>query len=161
MVIISSISAKVLSLYQFIIINLQIYRTTLHTTGYSDVNYDGKGCLTASKLIKETYKHIFTEKLLWFLWIFLFYAWFYTLSHLLANFLLYGRLAINGKVLGSITASSDTVESEGRQMKQYWITYIKKKKYINSQKPYTDDQSSSNLSMFKPHLLPSLCKSIF
>jgi hypothetical protein len=31
-------------------------------------------------------------------------------------------------VLGSIPASSDTVESEGRQMKQYWISYIKNKK---------------------------------
>jgi hypothetical protein len=28
-------------------------------------------------------------------------------------------------VLGSIPASSDTVESEGRQIKQCWITYIK------------------------------------
>ncbi len=31
-------------------------------------------------------------------------------------------------VLGSISASSDTVESEGRQMKQCWISYIKKEK---------------------------------
>ncbi len=31
-------------------------------------------------------------------------------------------------VLGSIPASSDTVESEGRQMKQCWIQYIEKKK---------------------------------
>ncbi len=30
-------------------------------------------------------------------------------------------------VLGAIPASSDTVESEGRQMKQCWITYIKRK----------------------------------
>ncbi len=30
-------------------------------------------------------------------------------------------------VLGSISASSDTVESEGRQMKQCWIRYIEKK----------------------------------
>jgi hypothetical protein len=40
------------------------------------------------------------------------------------------RLAVNTKaatVLGSIPASSDTVESEGRQMKQCWITYIKRK----------------------------------
>ncbi len=29
-------------------------------------------------------------------------------------------------VLGSIQASSDTVESEGRQMKQCWIQYIEK-----------------------------------
>ncbi len=29
--------------------------------------------------------------------------------------------------LGSIPASSDTVESEGRQMKQCWISYIKRK----------------------------------
>ncbi len=38
------------------------------------------------------------------------------------------RLAVNAKVatvLGSIPASSDTVESEGWQMKQCWITYIK------------------------------------
>jgi hypothetical protein len=38
------------------------------------------------------------------------------------------RLAVNAKVakvLGSITASSDTVKSEGRQMKQCGITYIK------------------------------------
>jgi hypothetical protein len=36
------------------------------------------------------------------------------------------RLAVNVKVatvLGSIPASSDTVESEGRQMRQWWITY--------------------------------------
>ena len=31
-------------------------------------------------------------------------------------------LAVNAKVLGSIPASSDTVESEMRQMKQSWIT---------------------------------------
>ncbi len=31
-------------------------------------------------------------------------------------------------VLGSIPASSDTVESEGRQMKQCWIQYIKNQK---------------------------------
>ncbi len=39
------------------------------------------------------------------------------------------RLAVNAKVatvMGSFLASSDTVESEGRQMKQYWITNIKK-----------------------------------
>jgi len=30
------------------------------------------------------------------------------------------RLAVNAKVLGSIPVSSDTVESEGRQMKQCW-----------------------------------------
>ncbi len=38
------------------------------------------------------------------------------------------RLAVNAKVatvLGSIPASSDTVESEWRQMKQCWIKYIK------------------------------------
>ncbi len=37
------------------------------------------------------------------------------------------RLAVNAKVatvLGSFL-SSDTVESEGRQMKQFWITNIK------------------------------------
>ena len=43
------------------------------------------------------------------------------------------RPAVNAKVatvMGSFLASSDTVESEGRQMEQYWITYIKKfKKY--------------------------------
>ncbi len=36
-------------------------------------------------------------------------------------------LAVNAKVatvLGSISASSDTVKSEGRHMTQYWITYI-------------------------------------
>jgi hypothetical protein len=37
------------------------------------------------------------------------------------------RLAANATVLGSIPASSDTVESEGRQMKQCWIQYIEKK----------------------------------
>jgi hypothetical protein len=38
------------------------------------------------------------------------------------------RLAVNAKdeaLLVSIPASSDTVEFEGRQMKQCWITYIK------------------------------------
>ncbi len=47
----------------------------------------------------------------------------------LANWL--ERLAVNAKVatvLGSILASSDTVESEGRQMKQCRITYIKRRK---------------------------------
>jgi hypothetical protein len=41
------------------------------------------------------------------------------------------RLAVDAKVatvLGSFPASSDTVESEGRQMKQCWIMYIKIKK---------------------------------
>ncbi len=39
------------------------------------------------------------------------------------------RLAVNAKVatvLGSISASSDTVKSEGRYMKQCWITYLKR-----------------------------------
>jgi hypothetical protein len=39
-------------------------------------------------------------------------------------------LAINAKVatvLGSIPASSDAAESEGRQIKQWWITDIKNK----------------------------------
>ncbi len=36
-------------------------------------------------------------------------------------------------ILSSIPASSDTAESEGRQMKQYWITYIKNEKiYLKS-----------------------------
>ncbi len=35
-------------------------------------------------------------------------------------------------VLGSIPASSDTVESEGRQMKQYWIQYIEEKKILKN-----------------------------
>ncbi len=34
--------------------------------------------------------------------------------------------AVVATVLGSITASSDTVESERRQMKQCWIKYIYK-----------------------------------
>ncbi len=37
------------------------------------------------------------------------------------------RLVVNAKVtkiLGSIPAFSDTVESEGRQMKECWIMYI-------------------------------------
>ncbi len=41
------------------------------------------------------------------------------------------RLTANAEVatvLASIPASSDTVKSEGRQMKQCWILYIKKKK---------------------------------
>jgi hypothetical protein len=40
------------------------------------------------------------------------------------------RLTANAEVataLGSIPASTDTVESEGRQMKQCWIQYIEKK----------------------------------
>ncbi len=38
------------------------------------------------------------------------------------------RLAVNAAaVLGSIPASSGTLESEGRQMKQYWIALIKRK----------------------------------
>jgi hypothetical protein len=43
------------------------------------------------------------------------------------------RLAVNAKVatvLGSIPASSDTAESEGRQMKQCRRTYTKKKKSV-------------------------------
>jgi hypothetical protein len=42
------------------------------------------------------------------------------------------RLTANAKVatvLGPISASSDTVESEGRQMKQYRIKNIKNTKY--------------------------------
>ncbi len=38
--------------------------------------------------------------------------------------------AVVTTVLGSIPASSDTVESEGRQMKQCWISYIKKEKNL-------------------------------
>jgi hypothetical protein len=41
-------------------------------------------------------------------------------------------LAKSATVLGSIQASSDTVESEGRQMKQCGITYIKIRNKINS-----------------------------
>ncbi len=43
------------------------------------------------------------------------------------------RLTVNAlvaTVLGSIAASSDTVESEGRQMKQCWIQYIKKNLHL-------------------------------
>ncbi len=43
------------------------------------------------------------------------------------------RLTANGwfaPILGSIPASSDTVESEGRQMKQCWIKYRKNKKNL-------------------------------
>jgi hypothetical protein len=36
--------------------------------------------------------------------------------------------AVVATVLGSIPAFSDTVESEGRQTKQCWISYIKRKK---------------------------------
>ncbi len=38
----------------------------------------------------------------------------------------YVAYAVVATVLGSIPASSDTVESEGRQMKQCWMSYIKK-----------------------------------
>ncbi len=44
------------------------------------------------------------------------------------------RLAVNAKVatvMGSIPASPDTVESEGQQMKQCWVTYIKRKNKKN------------------------------
>ncbi len=40
----------------------------------------------------------------------------------------YSQCRMVATVLGSIPASSDTVESEGRQMKQCWISYIKKGK---------------------------------
>ncbi len=43
-------------------------------------------------------------------------------------------LAVDAKVatvLGMISASSDTVESEGRQMKQCCITFIKKIKTLD------------------------------
>jgi hypothetical protein len=43
------------------------------------------------------------------------------LKHLKAN-------AVVATVLGSIPASSDTVDSVGRQMKQGWISFIKKEK---------------------------------
>ncbi len=43
-----------------------------------------------------------------------------------------GANAVVATVLGSIPASSDTVESEGRQMKQWWIPYIKRKNPKNS-----------------------------
>ncbi len=44
------------------------------------------------------------------------------------------RLTANAVVatfLGSIPASSDTVESEGRQMKQCWISNIKKSPFLS------------------------------
>ncbi len=47
-------------------------------------------------------------------------------------------LAVNAKVvtvLGSIPASSDKVESEGRQMKPSWITYLHKKDKIQKNPP--------------------------
>ncbi len=52
-----------------------------------------------------------------------------TYFNLVNLYLLLNKYAVNAKVatvLGSIPASSDTVESEGRQMQQCWITYIKK-----------------------------------
>ncbi len=57
--------------------------------------------------------------------------------------LLYGSLrqgkrnmnAVIATTLGSIPASSDTVESERRRMKQCWISYIKKKNSKNA--PFT------------------------
>ena len=42
--------------------------------------------------------------------------------------LMHSNLFNNLMILGSIPASSNTVESEGRQMKQGWIAYIKKEK---------------------------------
>ncbi len=53
---------------------------------------------------------------------------------------IFAPVAVNAKVatvLGSIPASSDTVESEGRQLKQRWITYIEKKskKTLQSRPP--------------------------
>jgi hypothetical protein len=57
------------------------------------------------------------------------------------------RLAVNGKVatvLGSIPASSDSVESEGRQMRQCWITYIKIKNPKNKEAGDIRAQQNSN-----------------
>jgi hypothetical protein len=49
-------------------------------------------------------------------------------------------LTANAKVatvLGSIPASSDTVESDGRQMKQGWITYIKSSYVLQAEDSFT------------------------
>jgi hypothetical protein len=54
------------------------------------------------------------------------------------------RLAVNDKVatvLGSIPAASDTVESEGRQMKQCRVKYVKEKIFLNS--PFKNIQGPS------------------
>ncbi len=49
--ILSSMKSTLIPTYR--IINLQIYRTNLHTF-ITDANPDGKGCPTASKLVKES-----------------------------------------------------------------------------------------------------------
>ncbi len=64
------------------------------------------------------------------------------------------RLAANANfatVLGSSPASSDTVQSEGRQMKQCWITYIKK---IKSQKSPFLMYCWAQFCLFNKNILP-------
>ncbi len=46
--------------------NLQNYITVVCTPLTTDANPDGKKCLTASKLFKESEKHIYCKKILWF-----------------------------------------------------------------------------------------------
>ncbi len=47
-------------------------------------------------------------------------------------------------VLGLIPASSDTVESEGRQMKQCWIKYMEKNPLLNSKKGFHTSHPTKN-----------------
>jgi hypothetical protein len=47
---------------------LQIYITTVHFEPHP-TNPDGKGCLIASKLIKEYEKHIYCKKLFWLIFL--------------------------------------------------------------------------------------------
>ncbi len=55
-------STLILTFIMKLIINLQIYRT-LYKTPSTDANPNGKGCRPASK---ESDKHIYCKKLLWF-----------------------------------------------------------------------------------------------
>ncbi len=60
------------------------------------------------------------------------------------------QFRIVATVLGSILASSDTVESEGRQMKQCWKSYINRKE--SQQSPLNYHWRSSFLRYPAPHL---------
>ncbi len=61
--------------------------------------------------------------------------------------------AVVATVLGSVQASSDTVESEGRQMKQCWISYIKRKR---KKSPFKNNYQLGKKILYVHHKLENM-----
>ncbi len=139
------------SRYKFILVSTSCYICSLHLKCHGDMVFKCGHCLfyhwqkrTAEKHVaehhpdKKQFVRLAKFSSGWDL-----AEW---LERLTAN-------AVVATVLGSIPASSDTVESEGRQMKQCWISYIKEK--FKKKIPLSANSAgSSEFEQWKNHFPP-------